>query len=395
MSDGRDAERRSALAVARVGGGRSARVGALVVVGVLVAVVGVGLSGRPPSPPVAAESPPLAGAAPRSEPSAAPVATGDSSPPPRAVQETYSVSATIGRHSHLAVLEEVRPGYMFATLRVPFPPEATEGTLEIAQLRVNDVAENTIAVSDWALSLGPLASVRGEPGIVIDAYVAARPNLRNVSAAVRSGYHLTVYAENDLLFGLLSIEMTLGNGLSAPVAVASAHGLSVVATFGSRQFMTLLQEDEAGHLRGALYVPVPVPGTEGTLQLVQVWTTVSHDAWSEIDSWELRLDSLSAGGGREYVILDASVPQRPTSSNVPAPVSRGYQIVVHAQSGPGGGLVSVDIRPRPRHQASIPEPQPPPFANPGTRPRPRFSNECRWDAPIPPSPSGPVDEASC
>ena len=46
--------------------------------------------------------------------------------------------------------------------------------------------------------------------MVLEVDFPAHPRLLNVPPPVRRGYHLTVYASNDLLFGLLSLEITLG-----------------------------------------------------------------------------------------------------------------------------------------------------------------------------------------
>lgn len=183
--------------------------------------------------------------------------------------------------------------------------------------------------------------------------------------------------------------------------VATDH-YSVVATIGNRQFITMLEQTEEGRLSGILSVPIPPPATNGTLELAQVWSTVSHDAFLTLAKWDLRLESLSAASGREYLVLDRSVPARRTLRNVPAPVTSGYTITVRAQSGIYRGLLSVDIRVGPNRQlvgddgifgssvvAQLPMPTPE---------GPRVTNGCHWHGRPPPSRRPPwptYDETSC
>jgi hypothetical protein len=192
------AEPRPGLEVARLGGGRSARAGALVVGAILVAIVWVGMSARPAAPPP--ESPQLAVAEP------AEMATSRPTPPP---PSTYDVSATIGDRRYAAVLDELQPGHLSATLRVPIPVGKSLGTLDMTQLRMGGLDDNPILVEQWALPLDPLMATTRDPELVIDSAMPARPQARDAPAALRSGFRLTVYAENDLLFGILSIEILL------------------------------------------------------------------------------------------------------------------------------------------------------------------------------------------
>jgi hypothetical protein len=143
-----------------------------------------------------------------------------------------------------------------------------------------------------------------------------------------------------------------------PAAVASIEtgDLSLIATIGGRQFMTWLRPTDQGHLSGTFGIPIPPPATDGKLKLEQVWRTVeqawrspSHRAWATLSTWDLRLESLSAASGREYIVLDRTIPAR-TARGVSLLVSRGYRIIVRAQSGTPRGLMTVDIQIAPGHQ---------------------------------------------
>lgn len=190
-------------------------------------------------------------------------------------------------------------------------------------------------------------------------------------------------------------------------ASIEADDLSIVATIGNRQFMTWLRPAEHGHLSGTFRLPIPPPATEGTLELARVWRTVaqiwrtaSHDAWATVSTWDLRLESLSAASGRQYLVLDQAMPARPSLRDISPLLTRGYRITVRAKSGVPSGLMSVDIQIAAGHQLE---------GNDGifgwpvvgqiqrqTIPRGRgLYNRCRWDvSPMSGTPrSG--DESGC
>lgn len=202
-----DPSRAAGPDVVRVGGGASARIGAIAVAAVLVAVIWVGLANRAPS-----------GGAPRT---ADPEVAGATGLPPPGVYPsprlsagsgtygTYGISATIGNRRYVEVLDELTPGHLSAALRIPIPVAAPSGSLDMIQLSETAFNGNPIHVEHWALPLGPLRATTRGPEIVIDATVPARSTLRDAPPALRSGFELKVYAENDLLFGIISIEVTL------------------------------------------------------------------------------------------------------------------------------------------------------------------------------------------
>jgi len=114
--------------------------------------------------------------------------------------------------------------------------------------------------------------------------------------------------------------------------------------------MTRLVPTEQGHLLATFRVPIPGPAKAGTLEFAQVWSSVSHDAWVTLATWDLPLESLSAEGGRDHVLLDRTIPARRTLRDAPFPVTRGYQITVRAPGGPNVGVLIVDIRLGPNRQ---------------------------------------------
>ncbi len=196
----------------RLGGRRSAWAGALVVLSLLGGLIWVGVAGRPsasPKPIVAdaSPSPVPGGAAATSTPS---VVQPSATPPSELAGESFGVSASIGGHQYLAYLDEIEPGYLFTSFRVTNPPEAAEGTLSLDEVWVNRAMDSTVAVGEWQLPLDPLLSNSQREGTVIDVTVSPRPRLLNVPVPVIRGYHLTVYAKNDLLFGTVAVEIRIG-----------------------------------------------------------------------------------------------------------------------------------------------------------------------------------------
>ena len=196
----------------RLGGGRSAWVGALVVLSLLAGLVWVGVSGRPSASPkpVAAEAsatPVPSGAAATSTPATiGPAPT----PPSELDGETFAVTASIGGQKYPALLEELEPGYLSASFRVPNPPDASEGTLSLDRFWVGSFLDAPVAVGSWRLPLDPIFSNTEREGTVIDVTMPPHPLLLNVPVPVIRGYHLTVSAKNELLFGIVAVEMRIG-----------------------------------------------------------------------------------------------------------------------------------------------------------------------------------------
>ncbi len=388
----REPAERATLEVARVGGGGSARFGALVVVGVLVAVVWVGLSNRPATLPGSTPAGTLA----------QPVAVGSASPSPTArltpPAYAYAVGATIEGVKYVTAFDELRPGYLSATLRVPLPINTASGVLTITELWASELRNDSVPVGDWSLPLGPFFSASGEQQQVIDAAMPARPNRDDLPARMRGGFKLNVYAENDLLFGILSIEVLLNPVATArvpptptgPPVTARVYDpddiFGVYVVLGDSQFLTILAESEPGHLTGRLRLPIPPPATQGTFVFQQFSAPSARGQPVPVAQWPIRVEGLVAASGLEYVVVDETWPARRTLLNVPRPVMRGFHITVHAQSGVDSGELKIDIQIGPNQrilgddgiygwpvveQLNVRHRKP-------IRPR-GFYSQCRWD----------------
>jgi hypothetical protein len=204
----------SPLHVARIGGGVSARVGAGVVAAVLVGVVLIGVLGRGPGAPSGAAAP----AAQSGGPSPAAAASLSANAPPTLqprrqatpYREAYGIRLQVGKVSYLTTLDQLGVDHLSAVLRVPFPATEHEGALQFNQLWADQQLQTTKLINRWRVPLDSLSNPTRDATVVVDFDFPAHPKLLNVPPPIRRGYHLTVYASNDLLFGLLSIEVTLG-----------------------------------------------------------------------------------------------------------------------------------------------------------------------------------------
>ena len=217
----------------RVGDGRSPRLGALAVVGVLVVVAWVGFSNRPPASPSA--TPALAAVGqptPEREPSAEPTASGTPLPfatapassahppgerPPDAVgagsgtRDYYVVQAAFELRTFTTLFTETAPGTFIAELSIPIPPPATRGELRLLGLQ-ETAPGTTISIGAWPLLLESLNAASGREYVVLDRRVVARPRLLNQPLPVLRGYRLTAAAEGGLGTGLgtLTVEIEMG-----------------------------------------------------------------------------------------------------------------------------------------------------------------------------------------
>jgi hypothetical protein len=224
---------------------------------------------------------------------------------------------------------------------------------EIAQVSSGRSARLGAILVAGALVTVVWIGISGRPAPVVPA--SERPGLAQATTARPSATTDAQAAATPLP----PVPPSPGPIVTPPPAAASIESddLSIVATIGNRQFMTWLRPAGPGHLSGTLHVPVPPPATEGTVELEQVWRTVaqmwrtpSHEAWTTLGTWDLRLESLSPASGREYVVLDRTVPGRPTVRDVSQLVTRGYRITIRAQSGVPRSPMIVDVQIAGGHQ---------------------------------------------
>ncbi len=214
----------------KVGGGISPRLASLAAVGVLGAVVLVGLAGRQPAPPNIAQAssrpaptssaeispaPSPAGAQPSASPSRAPALT----PPPEPREpvlgaisfgrDKYGVIAHIDDRLYIDVLQEVQPGRFKGSFRVPFPIDsANRYEIKLTQLWSRDERRGGHAdIGVWPLYLVPLQEGTQESGPVLQAGMSAQSNLSRVPRAVERGFTIVVRAESRVTYGMVRVEI--------------------------------------------------------------------------------------------------------------------------------------------------------------------------------------------
>ena len=216
--------------------------------------------------------------------------------------------------------------------------------LETTRVRGGGSARLGAVVLAGVVGLVAWIGISGPPDPVVPA--SRRPDVAQISSPSPSATTTAATTPEP------SIAPTREPTATPRSALASIESddLSMVATLGRRQFMTWLRPVKPGHLSGSFEMPIPPPATQGTLEFEQVWRTVaevwrtpSHDAWATLAKWDLRLESLSAASGREYVVFDRVMPARPMVRDVSLLVARGYRITVRARSGNGRGLITIDV----------------------------------------------------
>jgi hypothetical protein len=195
-----------------------------------------------------------------------------------------------------------------------------------------------------------------------------------------------------------------------PIAVAAGSDevFGVFAVLGDNQYIAILAEPDDGHLTGSMRVPIPPPATQGTFVFQQLSAPSARGQPVMVGRWPLRVESLVAASGREFVVVNESEPPRRTLLNAPRPVLRGYHIEVRAQSGVISGEITIDIRLGPNQRiigddgiygwptvALIPVDEPIAVIASYPRERGRY-NYCRWDlSPLSAPPRPGTDEADC
>jgi len=198
--------------MARIGGGMNARIGVVVFAVVLVGVIGVAIANRPQAVPIAAATARPSAVALASETATAAPADPTALPltPPARPMDSFGVLLNVGDVGYMTTLDQLGTDHFSAVLRVPIPLARDSGTLEFNQIRTFNGSQRTEQIGLWRIPLTALDDPKREATELVNREVAARPRLVGVPVPEQRGYHVNVSAVNGLLFGLLSIEITLG-----------------------------------------------------------------------------------------------------------------------------------------------------------------------------------------
>ncbi len=184
----------SKLEFAHISGRRNAQLAAVAVIGVLIAVVWVGMSGRTtPVPPVTFN--PIVAVEPE------PTETPTSQPTPTAQpsasngpQDVFGVYAELGDTQYITILSEPEPGRLFGRIRVPLPLPSTDGTFVFQQFSSAAVRGRPVPIADWPLKVDALAA--DSPAfLAVNATLPARRTIIGAPRPVERGYRLTVVGQ--------------------------------------------------------------------------------------------------------------------------------------------------------------------------------------------------------
>jgi hypothetical protein len=298
--------------VARVRGGGSARIGAVIVSVVLVAVVVVGLSGQPQPSAVSippATAPAIADAQSsarglsneRPEPAATIAPAARPTPTPLAA-DTYGLALVIGNVRYVTIMSELSPGVLTADLNFPSPPRLPEGSLEFSELWKQGHLDAAALIDRWPIDLAAVAQATRTPARVLIDTSPPQPRLEDVPPAVSRGFAITVEGINDLLFNQLNVEITLGAqpGAQPPTQIRQL-GVTVNLPTDPR---AILEPGTNGTLRASLALPRPRRPVNVSLLLYDVQQTQYSTLWKVIAEVPFRLTPRHADIGRNRLVIE-------------------------------------------------------------------------------------------
>lgn len=208
----------SDVEIAHVSGRRPAVLASVMVIGILIAMVWIGMSGRTnPSPapslaavaevPTLSLSPTASPAPPSTTPD--PVPASSASPSNVTPEEIYGVYAQIGDAQYITILSEPAPGHLFGRLRVPLPLAETDGTFVFQQFASRDVRGQPVSIADWPINVDALAA-DSPMFLAVNATLPPRRTIQNAPRPVERGYHLTVTGQRRGEQGELTINVSIG-----------------------------------------------------------------------------------------------------------------------------------------------------------------------------------------
>lgn len=221
------------LETTRVRGGLSARLAAVAIALVLGLVAWIGMSGPSATIAPASRAPDVAqlsNATPEAtaeavataQPLTSPVPTPPSTAPTAEAsieRDDLSIVAKIGRRQFLTWLRPVKHGHLSGSFRMPFPPPATEGTLELEQVwRTVEQAwkkpshDAWATLATWDLHLESLSAASEREYVVLDRIVPARPTVEDLSMLVTRGYRITVRAHSGVPHGVVTVDVEMAAG---------------------------------------------------------------------------------------------------------------------------------------------------------------------------------------
>ena len=177
------------VVLTRVAAGPSPRLVALALSAVLAAVVVIGVSAR--------HSP-----APTRSPAKLTLMTALG-------RDKFAVTATIARRPFLGLLEEVSPGKLSGTYRIPVLLTETATRFELAQLWTTDGPENYVPIAAWDLPLSHLSRMAHELEVLLDVNMDGKPNDLQSPRPIKLGYSLVIRGEGAPTSDTLTFELEM------------------------------------------------------------------------------------------------------------------------------------------------------------------------------------------
>jgi hypothetical protein len=273
-------------AIQRVGGGRSARLSALVAVLLVAVVAWFGFIGREAGepggslPPVA-EASPSASPAPASPSPAAPTPSWRPTATPRLapvtsfdgpLEDSYAIFMSIGQRPYFVTLRDRAANVLSADIRIPLPLAAPVATLNIVQLWSVYAESGLVPVLAVAL---PIEMLLDDSARIM--IVPGRPAEEDSPRLIRDGYTLNIRGETRTRHAIMSVEVRVGGAATLPLAPDAAiptlsEGFFEASLTRDLRRLTIvrLEGDSGGSFLG--FVPLPAAWRSEAASLRIAWS---------------------------------------------------------------------------------------------------------------------------
>lgn len=341
------------LTTARVRGGRSPWLVAIVALAVLGGVVYVGVSGHSAAPTATSSPQPALAAQPQGtavtvqapvapeieRPYAGPVDVG-SNPSALRPQKYLGAKLDIGQFSALAQFTSTDADHLHAAYSVPLP-----APVDSAELTIVDVIDQHPSLATYGTWSIPLDVFHG--GVNQDSVIGAfgptvmlqrvRPPDPTVALGgpdiERNGFSIEVTAQQKDDAELVAIDVALGPGPQFP-----DETYRLVASAGRKQFVGRIRDSRPGHIRGEIFLPKSFQGDSIVLTLAAVTRSGGHTATATVSTSSVTLPDRSQYPNGVST-SDLSQPAAGRKTGFPGIEQVGYQLhVVASFDGPGRGL---------------------------------------------------------
>ncbi len=119
---------------------------------------------------------------------------------------------------------------------------------------------------------------------------------------------------------------------------------AVTVWLRERFYMSVLREDESGHLAAVMRLPLFNDMPKTRLQLIQLWTRDDRPPLAEVADYRIDLGLLLDDAQAQWVLIDSTRNPRPRRANAPRLIREGYQLQVTTQVKPDHALLLFHVR---------------------------------------------------